>query len=129
MPVKETPLTTEVFDQLRQAMEADPAGLTELYREYLTDAWQSLHLLRESVQQRQGEAVGAKAHYLKSSSLVLGARGVARYAARLEEAAKDLEPKEAGRLLRQMQQALREVQTDLSKRLGPGVVPARTRAA
>ena len=127
--MKETVLTAEVFDQLRHAMAADPVGFTELYRDYLADAWQSLQFLRESVQQRQAEAVRAKAHYLKSSSLVLGACVVARYAAMLEQAASATEISEAGNLLNDTQQALHEVQAELKARLGTDVVPAGQTAA
>ena len=64
----------QVFDQLQQAMACDPAGFTELYRDYLADAWQALAMLRDAVQQQQAEEVRAKAHHLKGSSMVLGAR-------------------------------------------------------
>ena len=74
MPGTETPLTAEVFDQLQQAMAADKTGFTELYREYLADAWHTLDLLREAAPHRI-EEVRQRAHYLRSSSLVLGAPG------------------------------------------------------
>lgn len=128
MPVKET-LTAEVFDQLQHAMAANPTGLAELYRDYLADAWQSLQLLREGVQQRQAEAVQARAHYLKSSSLVLGARVVAHCAAMLEEAARTANARDGDKLLQHLQKALQEVQAELKKRLGASVIPAGETAA
>jgi HPt (histidine-containing phosphotransfer) domain-containing protein len=127
--VKETTLISDIFVQLQLAMAADPGGFTELYRDYLADARQSLQALRNAVQQRHAETVRAKAHYLKSSSLVLGAHQVARCATLLEEAATTSDMKDAGSLLQNTQQALLEVQADLEQRLGAGVIPAGETAA
>jgi len=127
MPETETPLTTEVFDQLQQAMAADRAGFTELYREYLADAWHTLELLREAAPQG-GEEVRQRAHYLRSSSLVLGAHKVARMAATLEENARASVSTDDNALDR-IAEALREVQAELAERLGNGVIPADKTAA
>ena len=129
VPVKETHLTSAVFDQLRMAMSADPEGLTGLYRDYLADAWQSLQSLGESIKQGQVEEVRARAHYLKSSSLVLGAQGVARQAAVLEEAAAMQDLKNTAKPLAAARTALRKVQAELAERLGGGVHPADKTAA
>ena len=128
-PVKETTLQSAVFDQLRAAMTADPAGLAALYRDYLADAWQSFQILRESVLQRKFAKVQERAHYLKSSSLVLGAHGVARHATRLEDAAIAGDFSELGGVLDDMQNTLRDVQLELVDRLGPSVLPAGETAA
>jgi hydroxypyruvate isomerase len=127
MPGTETPLTAEVFDQLRQAMAADSTGFTELYREYLADAWHTLELLREAAPHRT-EEVRQRAHYLKSSSLVLGARIVARLAGTLEENARTSVSTDKDALDR-IADALRAVQAELVERLGHGVVPADKTAA
>jgi len=129
MPVKETPLNSAVFDQLRLAMTADPVGLADLYRDYLADAWQSFQILRENVLKRDFATVQARAHYLKSSSLVLGAHCVARYATRLEEVAIAGDFSDTGTGLEEMQRALRDVQLELVDRLGPRVLPAGETAA
>jgi HPt (histidine-containing phosphotransfer) domain-containing protein len=129
MPVEETPLSSEVFDQLRQAMSNDSAGFAALYRDYLTDAWQTFHLLRENVDQRHFENVQAKAHYLKSSSLVLGAPLVARYATEVERAALAKDLSDAGALLDDTKRALRQVQAELAGRLGKTVIPTNEAAA
>jgi len=128
-PVKETPLHSVVFDQLRAAMAADPVGLADLYRDYLADAWQSFQVLRENVLKRQFATVQARAHYLKSSSLVLGAHVVARYATRLEDAAIATDFSDLASTLEDMQSALRDVQLELVGRLGPRVLPAGETAA
>ena len=129
MPVEETPLSSAVFDQLRQAMSNDSAGFAALYRDYLTDAWQTFHLLRESVDQLHFENVQAKAHYLKSSSLVLGAPLVARYATEVERAALAKDLSDAGALLDDTKRALRQVQAELAGRLGKTVIPTNEAAA
>ena len=129
MPVKETPLNSAVFDQLRLAMAADAVGLADLYRDYLADAWRSFQVLRENVLKRDFATVQARAHYLKGSSLVLGAHCVARYATRLEEAAIAGDFSDTGTGLEEMQRALRDVQLELVDRLGPRVLPAGETAA
>lgn len=129
MPVNETILATAVYDQLKQAMASEPDGFIELYREYLAEAWNTLHSLREAVQQQNAQAASEKAHYLKGSSLVLGARVVAQVAATLQELALngDARGTEAG--LKQIEQALLELQAELSDRLGARVIPVRSTAA
>jgi HPt (histidine-containing phosphotransfer) domain-containing protein len=127
MPGTETPLTAEVFDQLRHAMAADRAGFTELYREYLADAWHTLEVLKETAPNRF-EEIRQKAHYLKSSSLVLGARTVARLAGAVEDNARTSVSTDRDALDR-IADALRQVQAELAERLGNGVIPADKSAA
>ncbi len=129
MPEIETPLTGEVFDQIQQAMKADPAGFTELYRDYLSDAWQALPPLRDAVQKQDREATFSKAHYIKSSSLVLGAQAVAGRARELEESARISQTKLEESAVDRIAQALREVQAELAARLGVNVIPAAQTAA
>ena len=129
MPVEETPLSSAVFDQLRQAMSNDSAGFAALYRDYLADAWQTFQNLRASIDQGQFDDVQAKAHYLKSSSLVLGAPLVARCATEVERAALAKDLSGAGVLLEETKRSLQQVQTELADRLGSAVIPANHEAA
>jgi HPt (histidine-containing phosphotransfer) domain-containing protein len=110
-------------------MAGDPAGFTALYRDYLADAWHSQRSMLESAQAQQAEMVRATAHYLRSSSSVLGAHRVARVAAELEEATLASDYGRFGSLLEESRLALEEVQTELTKRLGSGVLPADKSAA
>ena len=128
MPGTETILTPEVYDQLQVAMAADRAGFTQLYRDYLADAWRTLKLLREAARQQRKDEIRDKAHYLKSSSLVLGARMVARHAHKLEERARACELIDE-LLLDRIADAVTEVQAELAERLGGGVLPAGRTAA
>jgi len=123
VPVTETPLHSAVYDQLRLAMTGNPTAFTELYRDYLADAWESLRVLREGAQRGDGESVRARAHYLRSSSLVMGAQVVARQAAMLEEAVTESDSPNVSGLLDDMGRALREVQSELAGRVGSVVVP------
>ena len=124
MPVNETTLASTIFDQLQRAMARDPSGFTELYRDYLADAWEAVRMLREGVLQRRPDEVRAGAHRLKGSSMVLGACGVAQCAAALEELGRSGDIEGAGPMLERTRQALREVEAELAIRLGAGVVPA-----
>jgi len=110
-------------------MAADPGGFVALYRDYLADAWQTLQCLGEHLHQSHFGPVQAKAHYLKSSSLVLGAHDVARSASLVEQAAIAGNLKDAGSSLDNMKQALREVQSELASRLGANVIPPKEAAA
>jgi HPt (histidine-containing phosphotransfer) domain-containing protein len=129
MSINETTLASQVFDQLQQAMACDPVGFTELYRDYLADAWQALRMLRDAVQQKQAEEVRSKAHCLKGSSMVLGARAVAHCAAALEEMGRNADVQGAGAVLQQTERALQQVQAELSNRLGAAVIPAEEAAS
>jgi len=128
-PESETHLRPAVFEQLRLAMNSDPSGFLELYRDYLAEAWLSVQALRVSIQQRDAEAVRAKAHYLKSSSMVLGAAHVAQEAAILEEAAAGGRFDEAAARLNQAVLRLKQVTARLVEELGREVDPAGITAA
>ena len=129
VPVKETALNSVTFDQLRLAMTADPVGFAGLYRDYLADAWQALQLIQENLQKEQFADGKARAHSVKGSSLLLGAHVLAHHAARFEDPAVSTNLSEASKVLKDMRQALREVQRELVTRLGPEVLPAGETAA
>ena len=95
VPVNET-LASQTFDQLKQAMASDTEGFTGLYRDYLADAWQALRMLLDAVYQKQAAEVRSKAHHLKGSSMVLGARTVAQCASALEEMGRNADLQGAG---------------------------------
>jgi len=125
----ETHLSPAVFEQLRLAMKADPVGLRSLYRDYLADARESLAALQASIEQRDVAAVQAKAHYLRSSSLVLGATRVAQEAANLEQTAANGSLDDATKWLRKAEHRLNQVTAELIEVLGAGVAPADKTAA
>jgi HPt (histidine-containing phosphotransfer) domain-containing protein len=114
----------EVFDRLRQAMASDPQGFCELYRDYLSDAWQTMAALRTACEQGQSVEFGSKAHYLKSSSLVLGIRPVAQYCTQMEEIGRAADFQAASLKVEETGVLLYEVQAELETRLGPEVIPS-----
>ena len=129
MSINEAALAPQVYEQMQQAMAHDPAGFAELYRDYLADAWQALQMLRNAVQQHDANEVRTKAHQLKGSSLVLGARLVAQWASALEEMGRNADLRSAGEMLDRTRRALQDVQAELTGRLGAAVVPANVTAA
>ena len=129
MPMNETTLAPVVFDQLQQAMACDPPGFTELYRDYLADAGQALEALHDAVYRRQAGELRARAHHLKGSSLVLGAREVALCAAALEESGQSGDLQGTSAMVDRTRQALREVEAELASRLGSAVIPAEKTGA
>lgn len=122
--MSETLVATEVYDRLQRAMASDPDGFCELYRDYLSDARQTLNHLRVASDEKNGEDLRFKAHYLKSSSLVLGLPAVAQLCAEIEESSRTSEFAGASRKLGDLGELLSRVQADLERRLGPQVSPA-----
>lgn len=114
----------ETYDRLQKAMAADPTGFCELYRDYLADAWQSLSQLRLACDQMLSADLASKAHYLKSSSLVLGVRPIAQECAELEQLGRGADFSTASRKLEAVRELLTQVQDELQSRLGPQVVPS-----
>jgi signal transduction histidine kinase/DNA-binding response OmpR family regulator len=72
------------FDQLRDLMRDDEAGLTLLIDEYEQSSQQSLAAMKEALAHHDTLALCRGAHSLKSSSAMLGARAVASECAALE---------------------------------------------
>ncbi len=117
-------VAADVYDRLQRAMASDPDGFCELYRDYLSDAQQTLSHLRVACDKRNGEELRFKAHYLKSSSLILGIPPVVQLCVELEEAGRAPEFDSECRKLQELSDLLSLVQLELEQRLGPQVVPA-----
>ena len=75
------------------------------------------------------EELRNRAHYLKGSSLLLGAIVVTRCCTRLETMGKTGDLGEAGTMLDELSTALDAVEQEFVKRLGPGVLPTKGSAA
>ena len=116
-------VSPEVYDRLQQVMASDPAGFRELYRDYLSDAQQTLIALRVACDSRSSDEFRWKAHYLKSSSLVLGIKPVARCCAEMEEFGRSAQFDTASGKLAEVCELLALVQAELHQRLGPEVDP------
>jgi len=116
-------IASDVFDRLQEATTADPKELTGLCRDYLSEARRTLGQLRSALAQRDAGRLRDRAHYLRGSSLVLGATAVARLCASLEQMGRNDELLNAAPVLVQASLALDAVQAELARRLGDSVVP------
>jgi len=126
--VDESSIAPEVFDRLQQAT-SDPVGIAELYRDYLADARSALVELRNALQRKQADEFRSRAHYVKGSSLILGATVVAQCCATLEEMGRNSEFGGAEQLLDKTEAALDRVEAELVRKLGSVLAPAKGSAA
>lgn len=128
-PLTNDPIASEVFERLEKATTANPAELCGLCRDYLAEARITLDQLRCALGQNDTGQFRERAHYLRGSSLVLGAAVVARCCATLEQMGRSSELQNALPLLDQTSAALDAVQAELTKRLGQSVLPIEGSAA
>ena len=119
----QTLVAADVYERLQRAMASDPDGFCELYRDYLTDARETLRYLRFACDKMDGEELRFKAHYLKSSSLILGIAPVARLCSELQDAGRTSDFTAERQKLQELDSLLSLVQDELEKKLGPQVVP------
>jgi len=127
--VAESVIAREIFDRLRQATAGDSAVLAELCREYVGEARSTIVSLRKALTEGNAAEFRERAHYLKGSSLMIGARQVAQYCASLEQMGKDSDMIAAEPVLEKAATALRAVEEELTKDLGPVALPAEGSAA
>ena len=122
-------IAPDVFDHLQKATAADAGELACLYRDYLAEARQVLVQLRSALAENDAEKLRDRAHYLRGSSLMVGATVIARCCANLELTGRNAEFRDAALLLGQTAAALDAVEAELARRLGPAVVPVKGSAA
>ena len=122
-------IAPDVFERLQKAVTADPGELAGLCRDYLAEARRTLAHLRSALAQKDAEEFRDRAHYLRGSSLVIGATAVARCCAGLEHIGRNAELSDAAPLLDQTAEALDVLQAELAKRLGQSVLPVEGSAA
>lgn len=125
----EDSIAPDIFDRLRKATAADPAELVSLYREYLSEARQTLLQLRGACAEKDAEKLRDRAHYLRGSSLIVGATAMARCCAGLELMGRNSEFGNTAALLDRTAGVLDTAEAELTRRLGPGVVPVTGSAA
>jgi HPt (histidine-containing phosphotransfer) domain-containing protein len=119
----------EVFERLRQATAKDPTVLVELCREYLEEARSTLVQLQDAFLVKDAKAFRERAHYLKGSSLMVGASRLSQCCATLERMGRDSDFRGGEQMLEQTMAALREVETELTRQVSPAVLPAEGSAA
>ena len=122
-------LTQEIFERLRQATAKDPAVLEELCRDYLSEARVTIAQMREAVASHKGDALRDRAHYLKGSSMMMGAQALSQFCAAMERMGRESDFQEAASTLEQAVVALGAVELELKNEFGPAVIPAEGSAA
>lgn len=127
--MSDSALTPEVFDRLRQATAKDPTVLAELCRDYLAEARATIIQLREALAANDAGVLRDRAHYLKGSSMMIGAGALSQCCATLERMGRDSDLRDAKAMLDQAVVALEAVEVELAKAIGPAVLPAEGSAA
>jgi HPt (histidine-containing phosphotransfer) domain-containing protein len=127
--VNDNVLNSAVFERLQQATASQPAVLEELCRDYLAEARLTLAQLRDAIDRNDSGAVRERAHYLKGSSMMLGAQELTEACATLERMGRDAALAEADFALQQASAALKAVENELAEIVGPTVLPAEGSAA
>ena len=127
--MNEPVIAREIFDRLREATANSPDVLEELCRDYVAEARLALSQLGEAVAQRDAGQVRERAHYLKGSSMMIGARDLSQCCATLEQMGRDSDLTAAETQLERTREALKGVETELSRQLGPTVLPKEGSAA
>ena len=122
-------LASDVFERLQKATLANPGELAGLCRHYLAEARRTLKQLRSAFAEQDPMQLRDRAHYLRGSSLVIGATVVARCCAELEEMGRKSELRGAAAVVDRATVALDAVQEELANRLGRSVLPAEGSAA
>ena len=127
--VNDQVLNSAVFERLQQATASQPAVLAELCRDYVTEARSTLTHLQEAIDQSDPVKLRERAHYLKGSSMMLGAQDLSQACAVLERMGRDNEPGGSSICPARTAAALKEVEIELAKIVGPAVLPAEGSAA
>ena len=123
MNVSEPVLAREIFDRLRQATANNPDLLTELCRDYVFEARNAIAQIREALAQADASRLRERAHYLKGSSMMIGARVLSQSCGTLEQMGRDSELGAAAPELDRARAALKTIEAELTRELGPAVLP------
>jgi HPt (histidine-containing phosphotransfer) domain-containing protein len=125
----ETVLNRDLFGRLQQATTGQPDVLAELCRDYVAEARTTVSQLREALANNDAAAVRDRAHYLKGSSMMLGAQEVSQQCAILETMGRDANLAGAESVLEILLTALKKVEAVLTEVVGPAALPAEGSAA
>jgi len=122
-------LNRDVFGRLQQATATQPGVLAELCREYVAEARSTISQLDNALAQGNAAEFRERAHYLKGSSMMLGAQQLSQTCATLELMGRDSNLATAAPVLEQAMTSLREVEMVLKEVVGPTALPAEGSAA
>jgi HPt (histidine-containing phosphotransfer) domain-containing protein len=93
------------------------------------EARTTLPQLQAAAASQKAEEIHNRAHYLKGSSLMLGAKKVVQCCVTLDEMGRAGDFSSMRQILEETAAALNEVEAELGKRLGPEALPAAGSAA
>ena len=127
--MSEPVLAREIFDRLRQATANNPDVLTELCRDYVFEARNAIAQIRDALAQADASQLRERAHYLKGSSMMIGARELTQSCASLEQMGRDRELSAAAPELERAVAALKTIEAELFRELGAAVLPEEGSAA
>ncbi len=122
-------ISPEIFERLQEVLKDEPGGMRDLYHQYLTDGRVVLSQLREAIQQHDAPKLRDRAHYLKGSSMVVGAKKVIEYCTALELMGKNAGFEGAPELAGAADAALQQVEAELEERLRSAGTSAEGSAA
>jgi HPt (histidine-containing phosphotransfer) domain-containing protein len=127
--VSEPVLAKEIFDRLRQATANSPEVLTELCRDYVFEARKTIAQIGDALSRGDAAQLRERAHFLKGSSMMIGARELSQCCATLEQMGRDSMLATAEAELARATAALKNVEAELSREFGPIVLPEEGSAA
>jgi len=127
--VTERVISTDIFGRLQQATAGTPGVLAELCRDYVAEARNTISQLQAALAQDDPAQVRERAHYLKGSSLMLGARELAQRCATLEQMGRDSDLRMAAAALERVVAALQAVEAELAEEIGSAALPSKGSAA
>ena len=113
----------DIFNRLRQATANRPEMLIELCRDYVSEARSALAQVSEAITGGDAGRLRDRAHYLKGSSMMMGARDLSQSCAALEAMGRDDKLAGAQPELERAAAALKAVEADLVHELGPAILP------
>ena len=122
-------LAKEIFDRLRQATAGNPEVLAELCRDYVFEARNALAQMQQAMDRADAGRLRERAHYLKGSSMMIGAHELSACCATLEQMGRDAQLAAAGPELARAMTALKTVEAELSQEFGPAILPEEGTAA
>ena len=127
--MSESVLNRDIFGRLQQATATQPGVLAELCHDYVAEARSTIAQLRAALAQENAGAVRDRAHYLKGSSMMIGAQVLSQSCATLELMGRDANLTAAAPALEQVSASLKAVEAELAEIVGPMVLPAEGSAA
>ena len=127
--VSERLITTAVFERLRQATASNPEVLAELCRDYIFEARATISQIRDALEHGDAAQLRERAHYLKGSSMMIGAQQLSGHCGALEQMGRDSQLATAGAELERTVAALKSVESELEQEFGPAVLPQEGSAA